>query len=222
MAAERNAFNIHLGDTIYSDTEVNSTGSMPRPARGAHREAEVGQVQAQPRQPLPARAARRGRLLLALGRPRVRERLLAPGEHLRPVGGPARCEHQRRGALSPRGAGLPRLLAGHLFAPRAASTAASAGAPTSRSSSSTSAPSATPRPTRQGSATTRRPAARLGSHGAPVHAQRVRRRLPAAASASPSRPPAWRRIRDPNRDYLGDSQYNRFTKAIAAPRRASR
>ena len=29
MRAERNDFNIHLGDTIYSDTEVNSTGDAP-------------------------------------------------------------------------------------------------------------------------------------------------------------------------------------------------
>ena len=29
MNAERNAFNIHLGDTIYSDTEVNSAGNAP-------------------------------------------------------------------------------------------------------------------------------------------------------------------------------------------------
>ena len=45
MQDEGNHFNIHLGDTIYSDSEVPGVAEPGR----AHGRAEVGQVQAQPR-----------------------------------------------------------------------------------------------------------------------------------------------------------------------------
>ncbi len=100
LKAERNAFNVHLGDTIYSDSEVPGPAQPDR----AHRRAEVGQVPHQPGHPAPARPARVGGLLLALGRPRVRQRLLAPGEHVR-----QQREHQRSHAVQPQCQGVPRL-----------------------------------------------------------------------------------------------------------------
>ena len=105
MKAERNNFNVMLGDTIYSDSEVPG----PAPADRAEREAEVGQVQDQPGQQEPPGAAPLGRLLLALGRPRVRERLLARRELVR-----QRRERERPHALQPRREGVPRLRAGEL------------------------------------------------------------------------------------------------------------
>ena len=55
MRAEGNHFNIHLGDTIYSDTEVEAPAQRSLPG-GPDGGPEVGQVQAQPRQPLSASA----------------------------------------------------------------------------------------------------------------------------------------------------------------------
>ena len=75
----------------------------------AEREAEVGQVQGQPGQQEPPGAAPLGGLLLALGRPRVRERLLAGRELLR-----QQRERERSHALQPRPEGVPRLRAGEL------------------------------------------------------------------------------------------------------------
>ena len=46
MKAERNAFNVMLGDTIYSDSEVPGPAQPDR----AERQAEVGEVQGQPGQ----------------------------------------------------------------------------------------------------------------------------------------------------------------------------
>ena len=59
---------------------LGQRGARAAPADRAEREAEVGQVQDQPGQQEPPGAAPLGRLLLALGRPRVRERLLARRE----------------------------------------------------------------------------------------------------------------------------------------------
>ena len=52
MKAERNAFNVMLGDTIYSDSEV--PGRLNPIALSVR--AEVGEVQGQPRQPVASRA----------------------------------------------------------------------------------------------------------------------------------------------------------------------
>ncbi len=78
MQAENNHFNIGLGDTIYSDSEV--PGRLNPVALTVA--AEVGQVQDQPRAGEAVEPARVDRLLLALGRPRVHQRLLAPRERL--------------------------------------------------------------------------------------------------------------------------------------------
>ena len=75
----------------------------------AERQAEVGEVQDQPEEQVPPGAPRVGRLLLPVGRPRVRERLLAEGELVR-----QQRERQRRDAVQARRAGLPRLRAGAL------------------------------------------------------------------------------------------------------------
>ena len=133
MKAERNDFNVMLGDTIYSDSEVPGPAQPDR----AEREAEVGQVQDQPRQPQPPGAAPLGRLLLALGRPRVRQRLLAGRELVR-----QQRERERAHALQARREGVPRLRAGQLERSETGSTGRSAGAATWSCSSSTSAPSA--------------------------------------------------------------------------------
>ena len=88
---------------------LGQRGAGPPPADRAEREAEVGEVQDQPGEQEPPGAAPLGRLLLALGRPRVRERLLARRELLR-----QRRERERPHALQPRRAGVPRLRAGEL------------------------------------------------------------------------------------------------------------
>ena len=88
---------------------LRQRGARPAPADRAEREAEVGQVQDQPGQQEPPGAAPLGRLLLALGRPRVRERLLARRERVR-----QRRDRERPHALQPRCEGVPRLRAGEL------------------------------------------------------------------------------------------------------------
>ena len=110
MQEESNQFNVHLGDTIYSDSEVPGTAEPGR----AHRRAEVGQVQAQPRPGEARQPARLGRLLLAVGRPRVHQRLLALRERL------LERHDQRPAALPARPEGLHRLRAGRLQLPRRA------------------------------------------------------------------------------------------------------
>ena len=57
MQAERNSFNVNLGDTIYSDTEVGSTLANGVQAVGTHRphgQGQVAEVPAEPRVGEPA------------------------------------------------------------------------------------------------------------------------------------------------------------------------
>ena len=61
MAGENNAFNINLGDTIYSDSEIGGS------SRRAHRRREVGKVQARARLAGPAQAPGLGGALTATG-----------------------------------------------------------------------------------------------------------------------------------------------------------
>ena len=144
MAAERNHFNINLGDTIYSDSEV---GGVPPALTDP---GEVGEVQAEPRLRAPAQPPPRHRALQPLGRPRVHQRLL-----------PRRA---RRRDLPGGRDGVPRLRAGHATRRQTASTGRSAGASTSSSSSSTSARSARPRWARRATATSpRRRRSRCGT-----------------------------------------------------------
>ena len=73
MARARNDFNVNFGDTIYSDSEV---GGRPVARTVA---AEAGQVPARARARAAAAPSRLDRCLQRLGRPRVRQRLLARG-----------------------------------------------------------------------------------------------------------------------------------------------
>ena len=127
MAAERNDFNVNMGDTIYSDSEV--AGSPP----ALHRPREVGQVQARPRAP-PLRTLRASTGLYShwddhefindFSRAENGEAIYAAGVKAFTR---LRTGRRRRGELG--------------------STGRSAGARTSSSSSSTSARSAPPRST---------------------------------------------------------------------------
>ena len=92
MAAERNDFNLNVGDTIYSDSERRRTARREDGCR------EVGEVQARACAARAPEVAAVGGSLQPLGRPRVRQRLLAPGA--------------RRGALPRERAGVRPLLAG--------------------------------------------------------------------------------------------------------------
>ena len=145
MAAERNDFNINLGDTIYSDSEV---GGDPARAHGA---GEVGEVPAEPRLRAPARRSARRPALQPLGRPRVRQRL-----HAAP---------STAGAIYRAGVKAFTDYAPVSLRRGTASTARSAGASTSSSSSSTSARSAAAKVPRDLQATTsrRRPRSRCGT-----------------------------------------------------------
>ena len=91
MRDEKNDFNIHLGDTIYSDSEV---GGAP-PALTVEEKWEKYRLNISEREPLPA--AQVGRVLQPLGRPRVHQRLLD--------------SRGRRAALPGRGQGVPQLRA---------------------------------------------------------------------------------------------------------------
>ena len=71
MAAEDNDFNINLGDTIYSDSEISGA---PVARTVAEKWVKYKLGLALPRAP---EATRIGRSLQPLGRPRVRQRLLA-------------------------------------------------------------------------------------------------------------------------------------------------
>ena len=77
MAAERNHFNVNLGDIIYSDTEVLDAAGPAGGADRADRPGQVGEVPDEPRAAEPAAAPRLRRPLQPLGRPRVRQRLHA-------------------------------------------------------------------------------------------------------------------------------------------------
>ena len=148
MKAERNAFNVMLGDTIYSDSEV--------PGRLNPIALSVQQKWAKYR--------------VNLGNPSLRALRGSAGfyshwddhEFVNDFS-PAENSFdndvnvERPHALQPRRAGVPRLRAGPLDEPRRPLPHACAGATTWSSSSSTSARSAAPTPTRAASATTRRP-----------------------------------------------------------------
>ncbi len=150
MRAEGNDFNIHLGDTIYSDSEVPN---RQQPV-ALTREAEVDEVQDQPGAAQAPGPAPVGGLLLALGRPRVRERLRSQRELVL-----ERAERERPGALQD-GRAVPSATTRRLATRAAtASTGPAGGARTWSCSSSTSGRSAPRRRTRAGSATTRPAAA---------------------------------------------------------------
>ena len=86
MARQHNHFNVNLGDTIYSDSEVPGQGT---PALHAVR--EVRQVQAEPGAQEPPARARLEWRLQRVGRPRVRQRLHEGG------GRQHRLPHRREG-----------------------------------------------------------------------------------------------------------------------------
>ena len=100
MAAEGNDFNINLGDTIYSDSEV---GGAPVARTVSEK---WGKYRLGLRLAGALGASRLGGPLQPLGRPRVHQRLLASGA--------------RRGDLRRRRQGVPRLLAGDVLAPHGA------------------------------------------------------------------------------------------------------
>ena len=150
MQAEGNDFNVALGDTIYSDSEVpRQAATRPRP----HGRAEVGQVHAQPR---PS----------AAGRPPWRRGLLLRhwDDH-EFINDFSRFEnvfqqwHDRwTAALRQRREGVHRLCAGrHTRSGNGLYRTPAVGQEPASSSSSTSVPSAPPRRARTASATTRRP-----------------------------------------------------------------
>ena len=96
MAPRRTHFNINLGDTIYSDSEVGGTPVARTVAeKWAKYRLGLGATGA-------LGASCLGRPLQPLGRPRVHQRLLAAGE--------------RRRDLRRRRQGVPRLLAGRVLA----------------------------------------------------------------------------------------------------------
>ena len=79
IRAEKNDFNVLMGDTIYSDTEV--PGLRARQDVALTVPQKWRKLQDQPRPEAVDQGARLDRLLRALGRPRVHQRLLARGEH---------------------------------------------------------------------------------------------------------------------------------------------
>ena len=131
---------------------LGQRGARPAQPDRAPRSAEVGQVQDEPPQRPPPPSARRGRLL-ALGRPRVRERPRPPSTFSNNV-------NINGGTLYRRGVAAFRDYAPVNYSRRNGLYRSFRWGRTSRSSSSTSAPSARPRPMRAASATTRRPASR--------------------------------------------------------------
>ena len=162
MAAERNHFNINLGDTIYSDSEVGGVPpALTIPAKWAKYKENLG-LRA-PAQPPP-----RHRSLQPLGRPRVRQRLLVAGA---PQADPPR-RRDRVHATTRRSPTRPG----------PASTAPSAGASTSSSSSSTSARSAPPRCGRSARTTSRPPRRSRSATRSRRSSRRWRRRCRRPAS----------------------------------------
>ena len=186
MAAEGNHFNVNLGDTIYSDSEVGGRAGR------AHGRREMGEVPARARAAGAPAASRRGRPLQPLGRPRVHQRLLAAGA--------------RRGDLPRRREGVPRLRARRHSAATRPLPQRSAGASTSSSSSSTSARSGARRRRRVRAATSRRPRRRPSATPSPARARR---------SHSPVAPACLDAIRS-DADDARRRQLAAFTAAIRA------
>ena len=189
MAAEGNDFNINLGDTIYSDSRDR------RIAGRADGRREVGQVQARPRAAGAAQAPSLDRPVQPLGRPRVRQRLLAAprtGRRSTTPGVEAFLDY------APVDRGVPR--------PRPVQELPLGEEPAS-SSSSTSARSAR----------RRRPRCCNGDL-APTAPEAVRDAFATLAPGlkNPVAPLCTSTLDDPARTMLGATQYAAFTKAIKA------
>ena len=185
MAAEGNAFNVNLGDTIYSDTDSQFARQDPLAL-------SVAQKRAKYRTMLTAANLRRLRAAGAMynhwdDHEFLNDFAIAqtryPTQSGAPEGQPNRIVTvERLEALPRRREGVPRVHAGDLHPAEAASTARSAGARTSRSSSSTSARSATRAPTTAAPATTRR-AQGSATSPRPPRSARARRSPPSCPSS---------------------------------------
>ena len=112
---QENDFNVLMGDTIYSDTEVPGY-TLEDVALTVKQ--KWTRLQDEPEDEAVVEGTQHRRLLRPLGRPRVRQRLLALGEQVplqqrRRV--PGRQQDQRREALQARRPGVPRLQPGRVL-----------------------------------------------------------------------------------------------------------
>ena len=174
MKSERNAFNVMLGDTIYSDSEVPgrlNPIALSVKQKWAKYKINLGNKS--------LRALRGSAGYYSQWDDHEFVNDFSPAENSFDNGVNVNGHTLYRRGI----AGLPRLRAGALDEAQTACTGSSAGARTSRSSSSTSAPSAAPTPTRAASATTRRRAAGPGADRASDHPHPVRGGDPVARAA---------------------------------------
>ena len=140
MAAENNDFNVNMGDTIYSDSEV--AGSPPA-LGGSRRSGRSTSSGWRSRRPAPSGL---GRALQPLGRPRVHQRLLAGRvrrQRLRVRSLKAFRRLQPRDASRPQHRDLPHVPLGEAISSSSSSTSArSAAARSPRSADGDLAPTA--------------------------------------------------------------------------------
>ena len=186
MAAERNHFNINLGDTIYSDSEVGGVpAALTVPAKWAkyRRNLSFGHL----------RNLRRGTGLYSHWDDHEFINDFTLAEHRKPIfrAGASRFHGLRARDVRPQRA-LPNVPLGQ--APRAL------------------LPRRALVPVGEGADGVRE---RSRADRAPAGAQRVRRAR-ACARQTRSRPPASTAIDDPRRTMLGARQYAAFTRAIRA------
>ena len=204
MKKEKNAFNVMLGDTIYSDSEV--PGRLNPIALSVKQKWAKYKINLKNRS-LQALRGSAGYYSQWDDHEFVND-FSPEGELVR-----QQRERQRLDAVQARRAGVPRLRAGALDEAQRPVSLLPLGQEPRRCSSSTSARSAAPTPTRATCATTRRPASRTSRPTAP---QSTRTLFSAVTPslAQPVSPACLDRINAPNRTFLGKRQLAAFKKAV--------